>query len=60
MKNNAEPVVVNQVCFAAPVVMKHGVLSCASVCESWCAKLNQYLRMIWYTEPLVVNLFVLI
>jgi hypothetical protein len=31
------------VSYAEPVVMNHGVLCCASGCESWCVILSQRL-----------------
>jgi hypothetical protein len=56
MMNNAESVVVNQMCYAEPVVMKNGVLCWASGCELWCVLLSQWLCIIvFYAEPYVVN-----
>ena len=44
------------VCDAEPVDVNHGVLCWASGCESSCAMLRQWLRiMVSYDEPVVVN-----
>jgi hypothetical protein len=45
--------------YSEPVVVNHGVLFWASRCESWFAKLNQWLWiMSCYVEPVVVNSYV--
>ena len=42
------------VCDAVPVVVNHSVLCSASDCESWCAKLSQWLYIIvCYAGPAV-------
>ena len=55
---HAEPLVMTDmrqwlwimVCYAGPVAVNHGVLCCASGCESWCAMLSKWLWiMLYYT-----------
>jgi hypothetical protein len=48
------------VCYDEPVVVNHGVLCCASDCESWCVMLSQWsCIMVCYSEPVIVNHVVL-
>ena len=44
-------------CYAVPKVMNHGVLYGASDCESWCAMLCKWLRVMvsYAAEPVVVR-----
>ena len=51
-----EPMVGNQGVKAIPVVVNHGELCSASGCESWCAMLSQWLRiMLCYSELIIGN-----